>query len=244
MSNENHNNSPTWKSKLEELESLPGETMPDNNAAWEKLHARLEGGKPQKKVVWYWIAAACILFLFMIPLIVLNKKDHQLANTEPNQNQPGAKQNQRREPASVAITNHEKDSGTIKYPVLSEKDVAIVSDKSRQLVHGNIQENKTENFRVYDTVSIQNPMAGTIQKTLQAIDTSSHTVSAVLTKKRLPVVHVNELEESPDMSTQVARNSEKPYFHFLKLAGQEVYNNSPVSVTKNFATINFKTFPN
>jgi len=237
MQSENHNNFPTWKSKLEELESLPGETMPDKNAAWEKLDARMKGKKPQKKAVWYWIAAACILFLFTIPSIIPGKKDHQPANT-------ALKQNQNEKPASVPILSPPKDSATIKYPVLSKKKVAVISIKSNQLAHRNIREDKSVKFRVYDTVSIENPIAATVKKTLQAIDTSSVFVSTMPAKKRLPVVHVNELDDPANIPPQVARNSEKPSSHFLKLASQEVYKSTPVSVTKNFATINFKNSSN
>ena len=244
MQNKSYNNFPTWKSKLEELESLPGEAMPDKNTAWEKLHARLEGKKPQRKAVWYWIAAACILFLFIVPLIVSDKKDHQLAHTKLKQNQSESKQNQDQQHAAVAIITHNKDSVTIKHSFLSGKGAAIVSNKSNQLVHKNILENKTEDIRIYDTVSNQSPMAVTLKKSLQVADTSSGIVSIIRTKKRLPVVHVNELDDAVDIPPLVARNSENASSHFLKLASQEVYKSSPVSVTKNFATINFKSSPN
>ena len=78
MSNENHNSTHNWKSKLEELESLPGEAMLDNNLAWEKLHARLQGKNRERKPLWYWIAAAAVLFLFMIPIFISNKNNNQL----------------------------------------------------------------------------------------------------------------------------------------------------------------------
>ena len=243
MQNESHNNSPTWKSKLEELESLPGETTPDNNAAWEKLYTRMKGRKPQKNILWYWIAAACILFLFIIPMIVTDKKDDQLTVTERKQHQSEIQQHQQQQPASLAIINRKKDSVAIKHPALPKKNVTIISDKPNELLANNIQESKSEALRVRDTVSSENGIARPVKKMVQAIDTSSYFVS-MPAKKTLPVVHVNELDEAVDIPPMVARNSQNLSSHFLKVASQEVHKSSAVSVTKKFATINFKTSPN
>ena len=48
MLNEKPNNDFHWKNKLEDLESLPGETF-NKEAAWEKLHERMQGKKSQHK---------------------------------------------------------------------------------------------------------------------------------------------------------------------------------------------------
>src|SRR5262244_4018272 len=61
MSNENPSNTPHWRDKLDDLDHLPGSTF-SRDAAWDKLHGRLRGNKKSKKIVWYWIAAACFLF--------------------------------------------------------------------------------------------------------------------------------------------------------------------------------------
>jgi len=243
MQNENHNNLQSWKSKLEELDSLPGEAMRDNKAAWEKLHARLEGRKPRKKILWHWMAAACILFLFMITLIIPDKKNDQPANIASVQDQQKTKQNQHEKQNTVAMANPKKDSVTSKHPVFSKKKVVVNSIKYNQLVH-RTKEDKNVNLRIYDTVSVENPIAASVKKPLQAIDSSSVLVSTMPAKKRLPVVHNNELDNPVHISPLVARNSEKPSSHFLKLASQEVYKSYPMPVTKNFATINFKTSPN
>lgn len=236
MSNENHNNFYNWKSKLEELESLPGEIMPDKNAMFEKIYTRLEGRELHRKPMWYWIAAACVVFAFMISLLITNKKNHQMANTELKRNQP-------EKLASVATVIRKKKSITIKNPVLSEKNVAMNSDKKNEKIYKNIHKNKAVQLRVSDTVSTQNQIAEIVNDSSQAIDSSTSLVSAIPVKKRLPVVHVNELGD-PDNIPQVAHNSEKQSVHFLQLASQEVYDGPTASITKNFATINFKTSPN
>ncbi len=242
MSNENQNNSHTWKSKLEELESLPGETMPDKNAAWEKIHARLDGKTSERKPVWYWIAAASVLFLFMIPFFISNKKNHQLSDTGLKQNQYERKQNQQEKQVPVATVNPHKYSFTAENTALPKKNLPVIFDKSNKKGFKNIAENKKDQLRLYDTVNTQNQITKTTNNALQIIDSASGIASIMPAKKRLPVVHINELGE-PENPPQVARSSEKPSVHFLKLGSEEVYN-SPASATKNFATINFKTSPN
>ncbi len=70
MSNEKHSDS--WIGKLDELESLPGETPFNKAAAWDRLHQRMDGKKTKKRVIWYW-AAAC-LFLAAIALLFLEQE--------------------------------------------------------------------------------------------------------------------------------------------------------------------------
>src|SRR5258705_1506391 len=89
MSNENYNNTGDWRSRLEALDNLPGEPLIDKNASWEKLHDRLREKKGNKKIIWYWSAAACLLLVLMIPLINSNKKDHEPVKTGTAQKQAG-----------------------------------------------------------------------------------------------------------------------------------------------------------
>ena len=242
MSSENHNRSHHWKSKLEELESLPAETMPDKNAAWEKIHARLDGKRPERKQVWYWVAAASVLFLFIISFFISNKKNDRLADTGLKQNQSETKWNQQENQVPVATVNHKKDSFTTENHVLPEKNHPLIFHQSNEIGLKNVWKNKKDEPQLHDTINTQNQITETTDNSLQVIDSSSRIASIMPTKKRLPVVHVNELGEA-DYEPQVAHSSEKSSVHFLKLGSQEVYNTSG-SITKNFATINFKTSPN
>ncbi len=72
MSNENLND--YWKNKLEDVDSLSAETFTDKNAAWEKLHSRLRQKPSRVRTVWYWAAAACLLLVFILPIIIAGKK--------------------------------------------------------------------------------------------------------------------------------------------------------------------------
>lgn len=50
-----------WKSSLEDVSIMSDKLLADKNATWEKLHDRLNHKSGRIKVVWYWIAAACLL---------------------------------------------------------------------------------------------------------------------------------------------------------------------------------------
>jgi predicted nucleic acid-binding protein len=81
MSNENPNNTPPWRNKLDELEHLPGSVF-IKDAAWDKLYGRLRGNSKSKKIFWYWIAAACLLLGLLITLLNYDKNTSQPANKE------------------------------------------------------------------------------------------------------------------------------------------------------------------
>jgi len=59
MPNNIQNNGPSWQSRLDQLEGLPGENF-NASQAWEKLQQRTGSTQRRDKKPWYW-AAACIL---------------------------------------------------------------------------------------------------------------------------------------------------------------------------------------
>ena len=231
MSNENHNN---WKLKLEELDNLQGETFQDKNASWEKLYARMREKKRSKKAAWYWAAAACILFALMIPVMIFNKKTHQVANVEIKQKPPETK-------TSVATIIDKKDSIKNISPVLPEKNEIRVADRFNKTENKIIAGKEINKLRIYDTVSMQNLVAGTADNPIKTVDTATYLTATIPVKKKLPVVNINELDDPANVPEEVARNSDKRSFLFLKLASQEVYSSSSAPATKDFATINLKT---
>src|SRR6478672_4133104 len=81
MSNENPNNTPHWRNKLDELENLPGSAF-NRDAAWDKLYGRFQGNNKSKKIFWYWIAAACLLLGLMITILNHQKTTPQASAKE------------------------------------------------------------------------------------------------------------------------------------------------------------------
>ena len=227
MSNENHNN---WRSKLEELSSLPGENQQDKNVAWDKLHSRMGGKKRSKKAVWYWAAAACILFALMIPAVIFNKKNHQVDNVTIKQKPSEIK-------TSVATIIDKKEAVENSIPGLPVKNEIIVTAKSNKTESKIIAGNKINKLRLPDTVSAQNIVTETDNTSLQPIHTSSYLTAIIPAKKRLKVVHINELGDPVELATDMAREADKRSFLSIKLANEEVYNNPSVALSKSDFTI-------
>jgi hypothetical protein len=237
MSNENYNNTGDWRSKLEALDNLPGETIIDKNASWEKLHDRLREKKSSKKIIWYWSAAACVLLALMIPFINSNTKDHEPVKT-------GTVQKQARTQSSPAILIDKKESVQVAGPDPFEKNqymaVAGKSNKKYQVVPAGVTKKIRLGLAVSDPVFIKE----TTIETLQSLDTSLNIAAAHPVNKKLKVVHINELGDPVEESPGMARNAEIHSFQ-LKLAGQEVYVNSSVaSRAGGFPILKSKTSPN
>src|SRR5665213_1662042 len=57
-----------WKNKLTELQGLPREIF-NGEAAWDKLYVRMNEKRGKKRMVWYWAAAAVLIFGLAIPLL-------------------------------------------------------------------------------------------------------------------------------------------------------------------------------
>lgn len=234
MSNENHNSTENWSRKLEDLDSLAEATMFDKNASWEKLFVRLGGKKRGKKAIWYWVAAACILFALMIPLLFSSNKIHRSGKDAISQRQPEIKTFMRKMPDKT-------DSIKTVNPALSGENGMAIANKSYKTGNRVIFRKPINKIRLYDTVSMQNLVSGTVDNPIKTIDTAAYFATTIPVKKKLPVVHINELGDPVNVPEEVARNSDNRSFLFLKLASQEVYSNSSAPATKDFATINLKT---
>jgi hypothetical protein len=231
MSNGNRN-SATWRSKLDELESLPGEIMPDKNAAWDKLHSRLATKRNNnKKVTWYWTAAACVLFALMIPTFVTNKREAQLTTTTIKQNLSRVKT-----PARTLI---EKDVLKENVRPAKKSEIISVRTKNEKLNSKTIPQETSNEIRLYDTVSSHSLMKENVNIISQPADTLSYIASALPVKKKLKVVHINELGDPVEISPDIAGKKDLHSFQ-LKLARQEAYTNPSVAFNKNGFTI-FKT---
>lgn len=232
MSIENLNNTGSWRSKLDDLEGLPGETPADKNAAYEKLHARLRGKKRSRKAMWYWAAAACLLLAFMIPLIFKKDKIHPVAGIEAEHKQ------QEKIPDDINTEPVKKDSVTIITPLNEKAKEVVASGKINRTDLNIIPVELKNDIRLYDTVNSTDLAKENISNSLQPVDSASSTAAAS-PRKKLKVVHVNELGDPIEVSPETANKKELRSFQ-LELASQEVYSHSPVAFNKSGFTI-FKT---
>lgn len=210
MSDEKAGNNFHWKNKLEDLESLPGETF-NKEATWGKLHARMRGKQSNKKFVWYWVAAACLFFALFISFFLSNKRENVLVKNKLS--------------ASSTLPVITKDTVDIisslpfekKMPASpAEKHNKMNSFLAQKITKPKIVPDKKEEFIEQKMISTAAVLA----------DTVISIASNLPEKKKLKVVHINELGIPVSEPPVVARNTEYHSFQ-LKLLNQEIYTGSP-----------------
>lgn len=225
MSSKNHNN---WKSQLDELDTWPDGSMPDKNFAFTRLHGRLIGKKPNRRLAWYWTAAACLLILIITPLVFRQGSVAPVSETAVKSPQPKVF------PADVIAVPVQKEPVEIENSSIQTKQGftgSVINKTNRKIIPAEL----TNEIRLYDTVSTSNPLTENLNIALKPVDTASE-VAITLTKKSLKVVHVNELGDPLDVPRDLANKKELHSFQ-LRLASQEVYNGKPVALNKKEFTI-------
>lgn len=232
MLSENRNNL-YWKNKLEDTNGLSAETLSDKNAAWEKLHNRLRENPNSKKVVWYWVAAACLLLAIFIPLMLVHKNENNVVKNNIQKSKESKPQLTQAESlkkgaiAAISAVNAEKKK-TVKNKIKNYNNNTITNI--------NKEPSETNNNQM---------AANEIILSVPAIDSSVvTTVGTVPAKKKLKVVHINELGDPVEVSSEIAHNTDLHSFQ-LKLATQEVYDKSSVaSNITGIPILKLKTSPN
>jgi len=238
MSNENPNNTPQWRSKLDELEHFPG-TAFNSDVAWNKLYGRLRGKKKSKKILWYWIAAACLLFGMVITLLNYHKSTTEPVNKEIviKQQEPNEIKKPALKVAEVDKNKHEKESET----ELEKNKIVSTSNKSIQKSHHIVPAEVVTKIQLNDAVNY--PAQEPVAKSLQILNNNS-TITIILPKKKLNVVHINELGDPVIESSDVTRIEDIHSFK-LKFGNGEVLSNSPVvSKPSGFIILKTKTASN
>ena len=219
MLNENQDNI-NWKNKLEQAEGLSGEILADKNAAWEKLHSRLQPKPRRIRVVWYWAAAACIFIALMIPLLTANKKQQAIVKNE------------------IIPAAPKKEFFKATAPVQQQKMVAIVAaaiEKGKIITHG-LQlkkEELTANKSVQNLTTIlpglnninDRPFSQTVELLPAQEILVANTIALLSNTKKLKVAHINELGDPvPEVHSRVRIADYRSIQ--IRLINQEVYTNA------------------
>jgi hypothetical protein len=235
MLNEKPNNNFYWKDKLQELESLPGEIF-NKEASWERLHTRLQSKPKNKKLIWYWAAAACLLIAILSPWFLSNKKQNDfvknnsvknIIHTSPSQLLPVANKDTL---AHISSSLIEKKLNVY----FVEKD-KIISSFDRKGLRSKIVAAKNDKAEFIKPEIINNAIT--------PVDTRINIMAIVHEKKKLRVVHINELGDPVEELPVMAHNSEIHSFQ-LRLANQEVYvNPSTASGKTGFNILPIKNSP-
>lgn len=192
-----------WKNKLDELDHLPGEPVHDKASSWKKLHDRIREKPHHNRMIWYWAAAACVILIGGIQWIMVNQKDDKLVNDtrkyESKQSSNKSvivKEDPVVDPTNIIIENNQKAPVTVK-------------NKTR---HRNLTDTVLTDELVVttlDTIKEQSPEI--MVNTMKPADTIS-IVAGTSVKKKLRVVHINELGNPEKDEMRFAGNTPSPAF--------------------------------
>ena len=182
MSSEKQNKVPAWKESLLQWESSGGPTGAGENMLWEKLQDRLQPARDKKKV-YFFRAAAILLFLLAGGFFLLRKTKMAVdpvvivTPAVPAKQLPGIKQTipETAQPAlSQDKPSRDKIKHTDKKPVILSPDGTITPPEEEKLA-----------------------IADPVTETVQQQEPAPIPFVTVPQKKRLRVVHINELNNPP-----------------------------------------------
>jgi hypothetical protein len=224
MLNENPGNR-NWKDKLDDTDSLSSATLTDKNAAWEKLHSRLHRQPRRSRAIWYWAAAACILIAIIAPLLTTDKKQAELVtnNTLP------VTTNKASVPQQLPV---QENVSTVVPAVDNSNTVTIQKDQPvnhKKVITGNAPVQPAIDPVLF--IEQKNMLATqTITVSPVQIPVTETTTVAVTVKKKLKVVHINELGDPVSAPRNMVHPDEYSVIQF-RLINQQVYTSSPVPST-------------
>ena len=228
------NSQNSWKTSLEDPESFPGETVRHKNEVWEKLYQRLHKKPRRKPVAWYW-AAACLLILASgTVLVFVNSKKHQPAFSIV----PATVQNQVPAVIENAVSEQHKNSDGVSLP--SKQKTQIVVPVQRNSLPGTIS--PVNHYLITDSIVKELPQ---LVVTSHMVNDSSILHISVLSpvRRKLRVVHVNEIGQPAEESTVNNRLSEKHRLGWRIITG-EMYNPVYGSSTNNGLILTKRTTSN
>lgn len=237
MSNENPNNDFHWKGKLEGLENLPGETF-NKEAAWNSLHERMREKNSNKKAIWYWAAAACLVIALFTSWFLSMKDEPALVknNSVKEKGQPAISQDVitnlkdsivsidatsvKRKIDANSIENNNKILAPVSHKIPMVKNIAIIKDKE-EFITPEINDNSTV-----------------------PVDAQMNIIAVIPAKKKLRVVHMNELGDPTEEAPAVAHKTDIHSFQ-MKFGNEEVFVNPSIASNKTgFVILKTKSSPN
>jgi len=181
------NSEKDWKAALSELEGIPDEMPLNKETAWDTLHQRMENKKRSRKFVWYYAAAVALIAISLLTFLS-GKQEDAIVQKEIHSNHAPSKGST--ETASIIYT----DSPKTELSKISNRSAIkkIPATKSLQPVR----------LAIIDSAAQTNIL--TIDTSNSINDTVMLAITAPPVKKKLKVVHANEIgpasTNDPDMA--------------------------------------------
>ncbi len=188
MLSKKHNDPFYWKNKLETLDCLPGEVGIDKNAIWEKLDSRLHKTQTDNKAIWYWIAAG-LLPLIIIAFTMADDTENIMAKQHA-----GEKKNINTTVSVLPPVSKESLAVFVSVPIVKKRSVTgSIPDKENKILIDTIKANENVTVAVFS----KEPETVPIIDNILTGDTALAIATTATVKKKLPVIHINELETFP-----------------------------------------------
>ncbi len=181
-----------WKNKLETLNCLPGEDAHEKDALWEKLNGRLQQKPAANKARWYWMAAG-LLPLIIIALTMVSNTESVLLKQETVKDK-----NAKATPSYLQPASKEAVTFSASASVEKKQPVAVINSKVKSKTF-------VDTIRASDADVIVLPEKVKIDITtnnIQPVDTVVTVALTATAKKKLQVIHLNELETYPAQFTE------------------------------------------
>jgi len=204
-----------WRGLLENADHFPNETLHNKNEAWEKLYARLHNKPRYKLASWYWVAAICLLAVTITVLLVMNKQKNQplVINHPSPVNNPV--------PAIAKKSIEENNRKLVPIPKQQEQ---LVSNPRLKKNTTAVKIESTLSSLVLDSTINSSPAKIAVTSNPHFDSSIIAPITAVTAKKKLRVVHINEMGQPVEEST-ANKSIERHGFEF-RIINNEVYNPS------------------
>ena len=204
MLHERHDEPFHWKNKLEDLDHLPTEPAADKAELWKRLHARLSQKADKTKSGWYWTAAACVLLAIGISWFLVEKKTSKPVS-EKRVALPQQSSNK-----NIAVSSEPSKLNTQRINVIAKESKKVPLTKAPVFVNSK----KTELPKVLVVVK-QNDVSNrpdvtdsfevSDRSTFRSADTvSSHAIAATPNRRKLRVIHINDLKKQSELEIKYA----------------------------------------
>ena len=211
-----------WKNKLETLNCLPGEAAPEKDALWEKLNGRLQQKPAANKAKWYWMAAG-LLPLIIIALTMVSKTENVPAKQQMVKNK-----NTKATPSYLLPASTEAVTLSVSASVEKKQPVVVINSKVKSKIFiDTIRANDADVALLPEKVKPEIPTIN-----IPPVDTVVTVSTTAVAKKKLQVIHLNELETYPAQFAEPVN-----YAHNIKPGKKKIIN---LSLASQENTIGFK----
>ena len=225
-----------WKNKLGELESLPGETF-NSEAAWAKLHGRMQGKTRSKHTLKYWLAAALFFLALLTPwLFLINKKENTVVNGKPVETQTQT------QTVSAPVTKNAEEDGITRSSVLVEQKLRALPINKGHTINSsfkrgvsrlpNIQHKKDSETFAVQAITIN---------TAAPVDAPTSIAVSIPETKKLKVVHINDLGDAATETPTLPKSYE--HRSLVKFINREINVTTPASGNTGFTIFKTKNIP-